>query len=322
MMNASNDEMVTLKEIVQTVLTRWKTISVMVILVTLSIAMLNFFILTPIYECKLQLTLTIPDKIMTEAGEFIFYPANGYDYMNFIYDSDLASMVIKEMELDIEPEDLTDNIAVSFLGINRRTTDGILTAEITFTGTDRTGLPKIANQYTKTYVKYLGISIKKITINKFWNQCSANIDTFTSDIKAKEFKLSEVNLVLQETPEMITAGQTVFVNPARNAIEEQIAALKTDIAELKSLKIKNDNLLLRFDEELKEIDEYYLSGEMTGIDQQFFNVLDKNVYITKAAKPPEGSIYPNKLRNIFVAFFLSAFASVLLVLARAYWKKF
>ena len=321
-MSTNNDEMVSLKEIVQTVLKKWKIICIMVILVTLSTVIFNFFILIPMYECKLQITLTVPDKIMTEAGEFIFYPTNGYDYMNFIYDEELAKMVIADMKLVAEPEDLTDNIVVSFQGINRKTTDGLLTVEITFTGSDKINLPKIANQYTKTFVKYLGISIKKITINKFWNQCSANVDTLISGIDAKVFKLAEVNQILLETPKTITVDQTVLVNPALDAIEMQIAALKTEIAELRSFQDKNNNLLLRFDNELAEIEDYFETGNMTGIDHAFFNVMDKNVYITKAAKPPESPILPNKFRNISVALFLSAFAGILLVLTTTYWKKF
>lgn len=321
-MSANNDEMVTLKELVQTVMRKWKIVAAVILTVTTVTAIFNFFIIRPVYLCEVEIKMTVPDKLITEAGEYIFYPTSGSDYMDYLVNENLVKMTIASLDLEITIEDFIETIGYNFQGINRKTTDGPLVADIKYTGKDRGQLPTIANKSTEKFIEYTKISVKRIAIIKFLNQSIANNDTYSTDLSAKLFKLDDIRKILLDTPKVIVSGQTTLINPVYEALEGQVAGLTAEIAELKSFDDKNNKLMDRLTVELSEIEKYYIAGDASKLDNTFFNILDKNIEITKFAKPPEGLESPRRLRNIVVAFFLSTIAGIVLVLTMNYWKKF
>ncbi len=314
--------MITLKELALTVMRKWKLIASIVFTVTAAVALFSLFIIRPSYLCETRIRLSVPDKIQTEAGEYLIYPVSGNDYMDYLFDDSLCRMTIRDLDLDTTAEDFAETIQYSFQGSNRKTTDGPLTVNIEFTGRDPAVLAETANTHTAYFMEYVKVNVKKIAISRLLTQCIANSDTYQSSLEARNFKYDEIAPVLQDTPKVIRVDGADAINPAYEALETEIAALKMEIADLESMIDMNDRMIRRFNSELQNIGEYMTTFDPSKMDAGFMNILDRNAEVIKNAVLPESPESPKVLRNVVVAFFLSAIAGALLVLTMNYWKKF
>lgn len=345
------EERFTLKVAILTILKEWKILISIILVVSFATAIANFFLIKPSYQCKTLITINVPTILLTSAGEYTFVSTNPEEYLKCIYDEPLLTKTFSDLKIKKPDIEIKDFISYTITGVNRKTTDGVVSVEIIITSKDIRDLDKVANAFTSNFTKYVQAIAKRNAINEILGQSLAMKDAYKLDIEAKTYKAAQAAEILAKIPVLITVRQALLsnpdaiskllkeknpdiseltgdillseiINPAYEEMQLQIAAINTELVEVKSLNERNDKMIPELEKELEAIEKYIRTGDSSGVNNDRYNVLGKRVEVAAIAVLPESPIAPNKARNILIAVFLSAIAGVFVALFKNYWQKY
>lgn len=149
----------TIKDVLLILKKRWKLIVGMIFITTISVAIISFFIITPIYETETKLFIGKETNNTKEYqdGDVDMYQRLMKTYSELITTKDLIQNAIKDSDLDIETK-----AVLKKLKVNQSTDTQIL--KITYKNSDRVLAKDVLESITNRFIKQSKMLIPNGTV--------------------------------------------------------------------------------------------------------------------------------------------------------------
>jgi capsular polysaccharide biosynthesis protein len=314
---------------------------VMIISITLIITIISglysVFVLSPVYDSKLNILINMPDTYTTRYGDYTLPITTNQQYINLITGNNTLLNALKDMGSDADDltvEDLRESIVVSEVG---QVIGGVGIEQNSFivkVSSDNSQMAKkLAETLYNNYIELLDVMLTEGAVN-FYN------NNYTDQIKALEDELATNNELLNKNEELLSKTvQTInqqdamneiqgsikdfvvlenIINPNYTELENDIIAIKQTIIEKEALIKQYKSYLEDLNKEKVEIEHYYTTGEYN--ETKSNSIINTNAYIVLSSTPiaPTRKTSPSNTNNVI----LGAFAGGMLAILTAFIKEY
>ena len=311
---------------------------VIIISITLICSILSglfsIFMLSPIYQSKLNLIINIPDTYQTRFGEYILPITSNEQYINLILSNNVLLNTIEDMGYDtkrITNEKLKQRILIGDINPNA------LVEQSSFADNPQEALT-LAQTLYDNYMEFLNVMTIESTVTFYYDKYSTDIQRLNIELESNKKKLMNNEELLSNTAQTINqkaAMQEIqdeintndFVI-LENVINPNYTALENDIIVNKQLIFENENNLKVYNNYMEELEnekvaikKYYETGNAGKLESTVIGVIESSVYLPSQPVAPTNKISPNNLENVIIGAFLGGILSVFVALIKEYWFK-
>ncbi len=318
----------------------WKR-KVMIVSVALIGAILagifSMFILSPVYDSKLNIVVSMPETYNTRYGEYKLPITTNEQYIDLIISNDVLIKTIKDMGYN--SGDLTLENLKGQISIGKATAKAVDVVQNNFEVTVSAGDPKEALKLAQTlydnYIEFADVMTKERAINYYINHFK--VDKNSQDILLKSAReiLKKNEELLAKTPETINQKDAMsqvtntkdfvvlenIINPNYTKVENDIILKKQEINTIEdTIRTDIDNLT-QLDIEKKTIDKYYETGKEAKLDSSLIGVVETSIYLPSPPVAPTQKTSPSNAMNIAIGLVLGGMLACGIALIREYWFK-
>lgn len=311
-----------------------KTIIVSITLIAAILSgLFSKFVIEPVYTSNLNIVISMPETYNTKYGDYTLPINTNAQYINLIYSNNILANTIKDLGQDFESmtiEDLKENIIINSSNVNNVNPNSF---NVAVSSNDPVKAQKLAQALFYNYMEYIDVMLKDRIVDHFYNNISVLVKVTEEQLNLKNEVLKKNVELLAQTPQTIDQKAAMneiqdnksafivlenIINPNYIKIENEIILNKQDISSLEiSLKLYEE-YLVEIKEEKEAIDQYYASGDGTGLKLSEINVAKTNIYITSEPETPSRKTSPSNLKNVVFGAVLGGIFGVIIALVRKY----
>ena len=320
----------------------WKR-KIMIICFTLIAAILagmfSMFILSPVYDSKLNIVMSMPEKYITRYGEYALPITTNEQYINLITSNDVLIHTIDKMGYDEEVtvDTLKKRITV---GKSEAKAGSVQNSfEVTVSADNPEEALKLAQVLYSNYLDFLDSMTKERAVNYYYNHFSIELRTLENSLTVEKERLKSNEALLAQTPKNISDGNVDIgiqsplngnssyilpvdtINPNFIKLENDIIANKQLISSLENSIAMNNQYLGELDKEREAIYKYYRTGESTVLGSSVIGVVETNVYLPSPPVAPTQKTSPSNALNTAIGAVLGGMLGVMIALFQEYWFK-
>ncbi len=324
------------------VMALWKR-KIMIICFTLIAAILagmfSMFILSPVYDSKLNIVMSMPEKYITRYGEYALPITTNEQYINLITSNDVLIHTIDKMGYDEETtvDTLKKRITV---GKSEAKAGSVQNSfEVTVSADNPEEALKLAQVLYSNYLDFLDSMTKERAVNYYYNYFSIELRTLENSLTVEKERLKSNETLLAQTPKNISDGNVDIgiqsplsgnssyilpvdtINPNFIKLENDIIANKQLISSLENNIAMNNQYLGELDKEREAIYKYYRTGESTVLGSSVIGVVETNVYLPSPPVAPTQKTSPSNALNTAIGAVLGGMLGVMIALFQEYWFK-
>ena len=324
------------------VMALWKR-KIMIICFTLIAAILagmfSMFILSPVYDSKLNIVMSMPEKYITRYGEYALPITTNEQYINLITSNDVLIHTIDKMGYDEETtvDTLKKRITV---GKSEAKAGSVQNSfEVTVSADNPEEALKLAQVLYSNYLDFLDSMTKERAVNYYYNYFSIELRTLENSLTVEKERLKSNETLLAQTPKNISDGNVDIgiqsplsgnssyilpvdtINPNFIKLENDIIANKQLISSLENNIAMNNQYLEELDKEREAIYKYYRTGESTVLGSSVIGVVETNVYLPSPPVAPTQKTSPSNALNTAIGAVLGGMLGVMIALFQEYWFK-
>lgn len=331
-----NDNEIDLKELIMILWKHKLFIICLAILSAVVVGMFSKFFISPVYDTRLNIVISMPQTYNARFGEYKLPIATNEQYIKLITSNDVILKTIKDMGYkDITLELIRSKIKINGLESTshelQNTFIVVVSAE-----TPQESL-HLAETLYKNYTNYLNIMINQRAISYF-------IDDFQNKIKLNEDLLvsSKENLkkneeLLKVIPETINQEKALdqiksskhdisnfvvledIINPNYTKLQEDIIENHKTINGLEDLiRVAKDNLdELNF--EKQNIDKLTKDGKIDEVKPSQIGVIDTNMYLASPPVAPNRKTSPSNSKNAMIGLIGGVLLGAIISAIKGYW---
>ncbi len=319
---------------------RQKFIIISIVLITTILTGLySVFIIKPIYNSNLNILIKMPETYTTKYGDYPMPFTMNQQYIDLITNSDVLNNTIKDMENaeKVTVEDLISNISISSnSSIAADAEQNSFNVRVSANSPEEAKL--LAQSLYNNYVEFVEVMITQRAVNFFISDIQVKSEKFTEDMNAKKQLLSENEALLKITSQTINQDDAVnklqkdvnhssfvvienLINPNYIEIEKNIINYKQEISGLENSLSLGNEYLEELNATQKNINDYYQSGNLTILEDNFINIFDS--YISMPSEPliPLSKSGPNLVKNVFIGAMFGFAIAILVAFLKEYWYK-
>jgi capsular polysaccharide biosynthesis protein len=322
------------------ILALWKQ-KIMIICITLIITLFaglfSRFMISPVYETKMNLVISMPELYQTRYGEYKLPMSSNGDYLKLIKSNDVLVNTIKDMEYDtsvVTPSNLSSRITFGTITTTANTVQNSF--EVTVAAGSPEESLELANHLYENYIEFLDVMMKERAVNYYY-------EDFTVKVKAAENLQATTEEIVKKNEELLAnTPQTINQKEAMQEIQDNTSdfiilenIINPNYTELEKIIIDNKQILITTESSIEEytkyleelstekeaINKYYESGKAGRIESSIMDVVDVNVYQPSVPIAPTHKSSPNTLMNVAIGVVLGGMLGVMIALFIAYWKK-
>ncbi|WP_083258643.1 Wzz/FepE/Etk N-terminal domain-containing protein [Cellulosilyticum sp. I15G10I2] len=291
------------------------------IAITLIVAMLSgrysVFMLSPVYDVKLNIIINMPEIYNTKYGEYTLPITTNEQYIGLITSNNvlvntLSHMAYKSEELSVER--LRKRITISQTGAKSDPKQNSFEIKVS-AGSPEEAL-KLAETLYDNYIKFLDIMTKERAINHFHNSFRIALKAEEAALKSNKELLKRNEALLVEIPQNINqnealqgvgvstanAGNYIVVeninNPNHTQVQSDIIILKQTINSIEDIMRLYNEHLEELDSELKTIENYYKTGEVGSLKSSVIGIVETSVYLPSPPVSPSQKTSPKNVLNV------------------------
>lgn len=335
-MQYAEDE-IDLKELILVLWNRKVLIISVTIIFALLAGIVSKFFITPVYNTKLNVIVSMPEQYKTKYGDYKLPLTTNEQYMNLIFSNDVLVNTIAELELsDITVDRLRESIAIRNLAQNGQNGN---TFEITVSASNSSDSLKLAKVLYNNYVDFLDFMTKEQVVNHFYNHFTVELTTLEDSLvqeeqllKSNEELLSHIKMELttsQSGMEIVgqLGGSSAYAIPV-NTVNPNYIKVETDIIENKqTINIlsnsidKNKKYIESLSIEKKAIAKHYETGKVGTLNIELVSIIESNIYMPSQLVESLTKASPSNFLNTAIGGVLGGMLSVMIVLFQWYWNK-
>lgn len=330
-----NESEIDLREIFM-VLWKRKMMIISITLISIILASIfSMFILSPVYDSKLNIVISMPEIYNTRYGEYKLPITSNEQYINLITSNDVLLKTIKDMGYsDVHLENLKKQISIGKVAAN--STDIVQNSfEVTVSADEPKEALKLAQALYNNYIEFTDVMTKERAINYYINHF--RVDKNSQDILLKSAReiLKKNEELLAKTPETINQKDAMsqvtntkdfvvlenIINPNYTKIENDIILKKQEINTIEDTIRTDIENLAQLDIEKKAIDKYYETGKEAKLDSSLIGVVETSMYLPSPPVAPTQKTSPSTILNAAIGLVLGGMLACGIALIREYWFK-
>ncbi|WP_313345112.1 Wzz/FepE/Etk N-terminal domain-containing protein [Sedimentibacter sp.] len=320
----------------------WKR-KIMIICFTLIAAILagmfSMFVLSPVYNTKLNIVISMPEKYITRYGEYALPITTNEQYINLITSNDVLLHTIEKMGYDkgtISIEGLKKRITIG----NEAKSGSVQNSfEVTVSANNPEESLKLAQALYSNYLDFLDSMTKERAVNYYYNHFTIELRALENSLNSQKDILKSNEELLAQTPKNISSGNANIeiqsplngssdyilpvdtINPNYIKLENDIIANKQLISSLENTVRMNNQYLEELDREREAIYRYYRTGQAEKLESSVIGVVETNVYLPSPPVAPTQKTSPSNALNIAIGAVLGGMLGVMVALFQEYWFK-
>lgn len=293
----------------------------------------SMFILSPVYDSKLNIVVSMPETYNTRYGEYKLPITTNEQYLNLIISNDVLIKTIKDMGYsDVALENLKKQISIGKVAAN--STDSVQNSfEVTVSADGPEEALKLAQTLYNNYIEFADVMTKERAINYYINHFK--VDKNSQDILLKSAReiLKKNEELLAKTPETINQKDAMsqvtntkdfvvlenIINPNYTKIENDIILKKQEINTIEDIIRTDMENLAQLDIEEKAIEKYYETGKEAKLDSSLIGVVETSIYLPSPPVAPTQKTSPSNVRNIAIGLVLGGMLACGIALIKEYW---
>jgi capsular polysaccharide biosynthesis protein len=302
--------------------------------------MFSMFVLSPVYDAKLNLVISMPETYTTRYGEYKLPITTNDQYINLITSNDVLINTIRDMEYNLDAISvnmLKERIAIGKSDVKANTVQNSF--EVTVSADNPEESLKLAQTLYDNYIEFMDVMTKERAISFF-------INDFSMDVKTQENQLDSVKEILKKNEELLVATPQIIAKGNANLeIQTQLTAnsdyvVPVDTINPNYIKIENDiienkqtinnieniiRLNSRYIEELgiekAAVNKYYETGQAEGLESSVIGVVETSVYLPSPPVAPTQKTSPSNTLNTIIGAVIGGMLGVMIALFMEYWFK-
>lgn len=334
--NNQNQEEVDIRDLIMVLWKKKFMIIGLSLILAILVGLFSKFVLSPVYDTKLNIVISMPETYMTRFGEYKLPIATNEQYINFIKSNDVVLNTIKDMEYDKEVtvEKLKASIKIGEVNTNPNVVQNNFLVTVS-AGTPEDSLNLAKTLYTN-YIEFLNVMMKERAVNYYYNEFNVKIETAKNLLVTKEAELKKNEELLKETPQTINQKAAMeelhgnvsdyvvlenIINPNYTNIENTIILNKQDINNAQITIADYSNYIEELNVEKAALDKYYETGDTTFIEDSIFDIVDVSIYLPSNPVAPTKKSSPSNAKNAIIGGLVGGMLGVMIAFLIAYWKK-
>jgi uncharacterized protein involved in exopolysaccharide biosynthesis len=325
------------------IMTLWKS-KKLIISLTLVVAILagmfSKFVLSPVFDTKLNLVISLPETYTTRYGEYKLPITTNDQYINLITSNDVLINTIRDMEYNLDEisvDKLKERIVIGSSDTKTNTVQNSF--EVTVSADNPEESLKLAQTLYDNYIEFMDVMTKERAISYFINDFNMDIKTLENQLDSVKEILSKNEELLAATPQIIAKGnanleiQTQLtsnsdyvvpvdtVNPNYIKVENDIIGNKQAINSIENSIRLNNRYLDELDTEKAAVNKYYETGQAKKLESSVIGVVETSVYLPSPPVMPTQKTSPSNALNTIIGAVIGGMLGVMVALFMEYWFK-
>ncbi|WP_312815013.1 Wzz/FepE/Etk N-terminal domain-containing protein [Sedimentibacter sp.] len=321
----------------------WKR-KIMIICFTLIAAILagmfSMFVLSPVYDSKLNIVISMPEKYITRYGEYVLPITTNEQYINLITSNDVLLHTIEDMGYDKETTSIDGLRKKITVGKNEAKAGSVQNSfEVIVSANNPEEALKLAQILYSNYLDFLDSMTKERAVNYYYNHFTIELRALENSLLSQKEILKSNEDLLAQTPKNISDGNANIeiqsplngssdyilpvdtINPNYIKLETDIIANKQLINNLENSIRMNNQYLAELDREREAIYKYYRTGQTEILESSVIGVVETNVYLPSPPVAPTQKTSPSNALNTAIGAVLGGMLGVMVALFQEYWFK-
>lgn len=333
------EDEIDLRELIMALWNRKKMIISMTLIVAIIAGMFSMFVITPVYNTRLNIIISMPEKYNTKYGEYTLPITTNQQYINLIKSNDVLIHTINDMGYNSEEvsrESLKKRISVSEIDAK---TGNINSFDVTVSADNPEESLKLAQTLYSNYLDFMDAMTKERAVSYYYNNFSIEIKALENSLNSEKEILKGNEQLLSQTPQIIGSGKAnIEIQSELNATSDYIVPI--DTVNPNYIKLENDivinkqtinnfenkkNMYQKYIEELngerEAINKYYRTGQAERLESNVIGVVETYVYLPSAPVAPTQKTSPSNALNTTIGAVLGGMLGVMVALFQEYWFK-
>lgn len=333
------EDEIDLRELIMALWIRKKMIICITLVAAIIAGMFSMFVLSPVYNTKLNIVISMPEIYNTRYGEYKLPIKTNQEYINLIKSNDVLIDTLNAMGYNSEEVSLESLKKQISVGQNDTKTEDINSYEVTVSSDSPEESLKLAQTLYSTYLDFIDAMTKERAVNYYINQFNVELKSLENSLENTKELLKRNEELLAQTPLFINGGQANIeiqsqlnstsdfivpvntVNPNYIKIESDIIENKQYINNIESSIIKYNSYLGELDDEMVAINKYYRTGEADRLESSVIGVVGTYVYLPSPPVAPTQKTSPSNSLNTVIGAALGGMLGVMIALFQEYWFK-
>ncbi|MDF2613518.1 MAG: capA [Clostridia bacterium] len=334
------EDEINLKELVL-ILWKQKFIIISSTLVAAILAGLSsIFILSPVYDTKLNIVINMPEIYNTRYGEYTLPITTNEQYINLITSNDVLTNTIANMEYnasEVSVDSLRKRISIDQVNTKADTEQNSFT--ITISASSAQESLKLAQTLYDNYIEFLDIMTKQTAISYYYNSFSIELKKSQALLKSNQEFLKKNEELLATIPQTINQKEAMraiqgemtntsnyvvlenIINPNYTKVENDIILNRQSIITIEdSIRMYNE-YLEEISKEKQAITKYYEAGKVGKLESSIIGVVKTNVYLPSPPVAPSQKTSPRNSLNVAIGVILGGMLGIMIVFVKEWLKK-
>lgn len=336
------EDEISLRELIMVLFDHWKTIVGAILIAAILGGGYGFFIANPVYESRMEGTISIPQSTETKYGNYLFPSTNTMDYLSIIKSNRVLSRTINTLDLDTTVESLGERIT-----INNEKESSLFSFVIAAESPEKA--QELIETLTTYFIEEVNIVYKAKAVDYFNRQyfveyqsyeeaeirLQRDLDNTENLIKTVEPTITLRRLVLNEPiyAASLAAERNIsiddlsdemmleeVINPQYEELQAKLINLMQQVDELQIAKERNERYLAELEAEKKNILLYRNNGDKSLLTAGLLEVMQSQVLVNGQGSFPENPIAPRKILILAIAIALGGIIGVFMAFFKAYWN--
>jgi capsular polysaccharide biosynthesis protein len=326
-----------LRELIMVLWKRKKMIICLALIAAIIAGMISMLIISPIYDAKLNIVISMPEKYSTRYGDYTLPITTNQQYINLIKSNDVLNDTISDMGYstdEVNIEDLQKRISILQ---NDAKTGNINSFEVIVSADSPEESLKLAQVLYSNYLDFMDAMTKERVVNYYINLFNVELNSLMNTLVSTKDILRRNEELLAQTSQFITGGQANLeiktqltsisdyvvpidtINPNYIKIENDIINNKQSINNIENSIITYNKYLEELDDEMTAINKYYRTGEAEKLESSIVGVVDTYIYLPSAPVAPTQKTSPSNALNTAIGAALGVMLGVMIALLKEYW---
>ena len=334
------EDEIDLRELIMALWKRKKMIIAITIIVAILAGIFSMFVVSPVYNTKLNIVINMPEIYNTRYGEYVLPITTNDQFINLITSNDVLINTIKDMEYNTEEislENLRKRISIgkgdSKTGVVQNSYDVIVSSD------NSAESLRLAEILYDNYIEFMDVMTKERAVGFYYNDFSVKIKSLENSLNSTREILKKNEELLAQTPQIIAKGEASLeiqtqltgttdyvvpvntVNPNYIKIENDIVGNKQSINSIENSMRMNNQYLEELDKEKKAITKYYEIGRAAKLESSVIGVIETSIYLPSPPVAPSQKTSPSNAMNVAIGIVIGGMIGVMVALVQEYWFK-
>ena len=332
------EDEIDLRELIMALWKRKKMIIGLTLVIALLAGLFSKFIISPVYNTKLNIVISMPETYNTRYGEYTLPITSNQQYINLIKSNDVLINTIESMGYDLEEvslESLQKRISVTE---NDAKTGNTNTFEVTVSADNPEESLNLTRTLYSNYIDFVDAMTKERAVNYYISLFNVELKTLENSLESTKEILRRNEELLAQTPKFMGGQANIeiqtqlnsntdyvvpvdSVNPNYIKIENDIIGNKQSINSIENSMMKYNEYLDELDDEKLAINKYYWTGETEELQSSVVGLVETYVYLPSPPVAPTQKTSPSNALNTVIGAVLGGMLGVMIALFQEYWFK-